>query len=89
MTDYGITDHALVRYAERVLGTDMDPLRAHIAAIVARGRATGASHVVVGGFRYVLGQGGEVVTVCPEVKKYSRRTGRRQKPRRGAIERLK
>lgn len=57
-----VTDHALVRYLERVYGLDLDPVRAEIADKVALGVSLEASAVVRDGFRYVLANG-NVVTV--------------------------
>tara|TARA_R110000868_G_scaffold314417_1_gene575370 strand:- start:20442 stop:20711 length:270 start_codon:yes stop_codon:yes gene_type:complete len=59
-----ITDHALVRYLERVMGLDMNGVRAEIAARVGDGVRLGASAVVSGGFKYTL-DSHRVTTVMP------------------------
>lgn len=62
-----ISDHALVRYTERVLGMDLQPLRDQIAreleeALERGGDLDGATAVIAGGFRFVL-EGQTVVTI--------------------------
>lgn len=57
-----ITDHAVVRYLERVKGIDIEATRSEIADIVKRGVALGAQSVLVDGMRYRL-EGNHVVTV--------------------------
>lgn len=59
-----VTDHALVRYLERVQGCDLALLRAQIAAVVEGGVDLGASGVRVDGFVYKI-VGATVVTVQP------------------------
>lgn len=57
-----VTDHAVVRYLERVQGVDIDALRAEIGRIADDGLERGAAAVNHDGFRYVLA-GDRVVTV--------------------------
>lgn len=57
-----ITDHAVVRYLERVKGIDIDATRSEIADIVRRGVSLGAQSVILDGMRYRL-EGNFVVTV--------------------------
>lgn len=57
-----VSDHALVRYMERVLGHDLDVLRDEIAERVEAGAELGAEAVIIDGFRYAL-QGKCVVTI--------------------------
>lgn len=59
-----ITDHAMLRYLERVIGIDVDLHRRAVEAIVAQGVARGACAVVVGGHRYAIVDC-HVVTVKP------------------------
>jgi hypothetical protein len=59
-----VTDHALVRYLERVMGLDMTDVRDEIAACVADGVSTGATAVIRRGFSYTL-SGNRVTTVKP------------------------
>lgn len=58
-----ITDHAFVRYAERVEGLDIDAMKSHIATpdIVAAIRG-GATALKKNNFTYVIGNG-KLVTV--------------------------
>lgn len=68
MTDISVTDHALVRYLERVHGVDMDAfrdaLRSEISgAAVAVGAAVGGFYAVKrGGYTYIC-CGRRVITV--------------------------
>ena len=59
-----VTDHAIVRYLERVGGFDIDGLRQSIARRVDLAAATGASGVIIDGFIYKFqrDQHGPVVT---------------------------
>lgn len=59
-----ISDHAALRYLERVLGVDIEALRDELARRLDQAAAVGASGVIVDGFRYVLADG-VLVTVEP------------------------
>ena len=60
-----ITDHAVLRYLERVKGVDVAAARAEIAARVAvAADHPGATGVLSGGFRFTLGTDA-VITVVP------------------------
>lgn len=48
------TDHAVLRYMERVLGFDFEPFRDQIKAVVASAAMTGASRITTDGFVYHL-----------------------------------
>jgi len=69
-----VSDHALVRYAERVQGVDLGPRRRDIARRVAAAADAGANAVVIDGWRYVI-EDRVVVTVMPHVQA-DIRTGR-------------
>lgn len=61
-----VSDHAVLRYLERVGGFEIDRLRAEIAERVGRTYAKGATNVIIDGFRYVIevaDNGPVVVTV--------------------------
>lgn len=58
-----VTDHAVLRYLERVYGVDIDALRARIERITAEARAQGARGLNSDGVAYQLSQGGRVITV--------------------------
>lgn len=59
-----VSDHALLRYLERMRGIDIEKARAEIAARVADGVQLGASAVVSGGHRFTL-SGNTVTSVVP------------------------
>lgn len=59
-----VTDHAVIRYLERVKGVDIDATRREIADIVRLGVKLGAEAVVLQGMRYRL-EGPCCVTVMP------------------------
>lgn len=84
-TRFNVSDHALVRYAERVLGHDLQPMRDQLAreleeALERAGPLDGASAVIIHGFRYVIE--GRVVVTVHEHSRPDKRTGR-AKGRRG------
>lgn len=56
-----VSDHAVLRYLQRVLGVDIDQVRRTMADDTASGRAKGARGVRVGGLVYRL-HGGYVTT---------------------------
>ena len=61
-----VSDHAVLRYLERVGGFEIDRLRAEIAERVGQNYADGATNVIIEGFRYVVETGDRgpvVVTV--------------------------
>lgn len=62
---HSVSDHALVRYLERVEGIDMDALRREIGARVDRAADghDGMSSVIIDGFRYLLSDEAVVITV--------------------------
>lgn len=65
-----ITDHALLRYLERVVGIDIDAARAAIAGAVKRSQ--GAPIVRVDGVRYVIRRGQVVAVLAPgQVPRYA------------------
>lgn len=49
-----VSDHAVLRYLERVEGIDVEAVRRRIGATVQPGIEAGAKHVIHGGYRYVL-----------------------------------
>lgn len=63
-----VSDHAMVRYLERVGGFDMTRLRAELEARVAATYVLGAPAVVIDGFRFAVrvDQHGPVVTTVIE-----------------------
>jgi hypothetical protein len=60
-----VSDHAVLRYLERVGGFDIEALRRDIRDRVYKAADAGASGVVVDGFRYCIRadrEGGRVIT---------------------------
>lgn len=70
---YTVTDHAVVRFLERVKGMDIDAVRAEIAEKASTALELGASGAVVDGFSYKIA-GGRVATVM-EANRPCIRTG--------------
>lgn len=62
-----VTDHAVLRYLERVQGMDIERVRREIGRSVDRAVDMGACSVVVEGFRYTLSPNGSVITVAAAV----------------------
>jgi hypothetical protein len=65
-----VTDHALLRYLERVHGVDIEVFRAALRATVgeaaiAAGAAIGGSYAVKAGRHAYICQGETVITVVP------------------------
>ena len=59
-----ISDHALVRYIERVKGFDVEKIRKEIEELVAPTLGTNATAISANGFTFVI-KGGYVTTVVP------------------------
>jgi len=76
-----VTDHAVVRYLERVYGVDLARLRSRIAKVTAHGRNQGATAVQCSGVKYLISKSGKVVTVTGNNQPLTNR-GKRWKARR-------
>lgn len=63
-----VSDHALLRWIERVAGVDPDALRRQIAAEARSGLDLGARRIVQGGIVYALDPVGRRVVSCFTVK---------------------
>lgn len=62
-TPFHVTDHALLRYIERVKGLDIEAARAEVAQTIKSAQEhRGCSGVTSNGFRYVL-MNGVLVTI--------------------------
>lgn len=73
-----VSDHAVLRFLERVKGLDIEAVRSSIGRrIDVASDHPGASAVISGGFRYHL-QNGVVVSVTP-ARQPDRATGRKRK----------
>lgn len=49
-----VSDRAVIRYLERVMGLDIEGLRCEIGRKVNKGAGMGAAAVIIDGFRYRL-----------------------------------
>ena len=76
-----VTDHAVIRYLERVYGVDVQSLRRRIVKATQGARSAGAGSAKVDGVRYVLSNDGRVVTVHGAQDAISKR-GQRWKAKR-------
>lgn len=74
-----VSDHAVIRYLERVYGVDIEGLRRRIGRRVDRAVKLGASAAVAGGFVYQIKEG-TVTTVAP-ASSPNVRTGRQRRER--------
>lgn len=71
-----LTDHALVRYMERVLKIDIETLKNEIVSEnIMKAIETGASSITFNGFRYVISNG-KIVTVTEISKPFKSRQPR-------------
>lgn len=75
----GVTDHALVRYLDRVGGFQIEALRQSMAARLQPFADTGACSVVMDGHVYMIGRtdprGPSVITVLPVTSSFRRSPG--------------
>ena len=60
-----VTDHALIRWLDRVRGVPMEQLRAELAALVEPYRKLHVAHAEIGGFWFIF-QDGKLVTISPD-----------------------
>jgi len=75
-----VTDHAVLRYLERVKGVDIDAVRVELGHIVDKAIEAGAGAAVIDGVKYILND--KTIVTCTEVKQVPLR-GRamRRRPR--------
>lgn len=73
-----VTDHAVMRYLERVYHVDVEGLRRRIGKMADLGIVHGATRVNVGKARLVL-EGNKVMTVTGRGSTYEKRLGRAKK----------
>ena len=62
-----ISDHALIRYIERVQGVSLDPMRRELEAMLAPAMHAGACSKVVNGFTYMFRKGVDEDTGKPMI----------------------
>lgn len=77
-----VTDHAVLRYLERVKGVDIDAVRDELGRVVDRAIELGAGAAVVDGVKYVLND--RTIVTCTEVKQVPLR-GRAMRRRERAV----
>lgn len=70
--EHVVTDHAVIRYLERVYGVDIQAVRRRIAATTHVARTFGAGGCQADGVRYVI-QDGTVITIHGIHKPMSKR----------------
>jgi hypothetical protein len=68
-TSMFVSDHAVLRWLERVHNIDIDQVRAKIAEKVQYAIGTGASALIMGNIRFELSPDGHVITVIKKDKK--------------------
>lgn len=73
------SDHAVIRYLERVKGMDIDAVRREIGRVVDQGLEAGACGVISNGFEYRI-EGGCVVTVTRRNTPHPGRRSKKGKP---------
>ncbi len=73
-----VSDHALLRYFERVLEVDMDQVRAKLAAEIAAAAAAGATKYTKGGTVFVMDRtpSGDICIVTVLTEKMRRHNNR-------------
>lgn len=78
-----VTDHALLRWLERVYGLDLDALRERIVEVPGMHDAVrlGATRVPVDGLVYCF-EGNSLVTICPRVGRFTPNEHRSEQKRR-------
>lgn len=74
-----VSDHALIRYLERVVGIDVELHRRQMGVAIDKVMLEGACGVVIAGFDYRIA--GETVTTVLEARRPDRRTGRQRRDR--------
>jgi hypothetical protein len=69
--EINVTDHALMRFIERVGGVDLTSFRDHIAELVRAAIAIGATQVSIDGFTYVINPTSRaVITILDESERW-------------------
>ena len=76
-----VTDHALLRYLERVKGVDVDAVRNELGHVVDKAIEAGAGATIIDGVRYVLNDK-TIVTAALVNKVPERGRSLRRRPRK-------
>lgn len=74
-----ISDHAVLRYLERVQGVDIERIRREIGARVDHAATQGACGIIIDGFSYKIEDG--IVTTVLRVHRCDKRFGRKRRGR--------
>lgn len=77
-----VTDHAVLRYLERVYGVDIRALKRRIAKATCEGRKAGAGTQISEGVHYRLSRTGRVLTVHGPSEPLSNRAKRWKRKRK-------
>lgn len=72
-----VSDHAVIRYLERVIGMDIETLRREIGHRVDRAAEMGATGCILDGFEYRMKEGN--VTTVVEASRPDIRCGRQRR----------
>lgn len=72
----GATDHAVLRYLERVMGLDIATIRAEVARIGQLGVDHDAPVVISGGHKFIVEQGRVITVLSKDCRAYRRRGDR-------------
>jgi hypothetical protein len=70
-----VSDHAMIRFIERVAGIDLTTFYDHIAGLVGEAVSAGATSVKIDGFLYVLEPKGMVVKTILDPHQAKRMAG--------------
>lgn len=75
-----VSDHAVLRYLERIVGLDLEQIRAKLASEIAAAAATGARTVTSAGTTFVFEktQSGDICVVTVLTQKMRRATHHRR-----------
>ena len=65
-TPVKVSEHAVLRYIERVHDIPVEKIKDHIAMLCEKGASLGAACVKAESVRFVLGRDNTVITVIPE-----------------------
>jgi hypothetical protein len=79
MSKISVSDHAVLRYLERVGGFEIEALRGNMERRAAETLLPGASSVVIDGHRFVVGSGPEgqvIVTILDKTVRPNRASTR-------------
>lgn len=62
-----VSDHAILRFIERVYGLDLEPVRQKIAEKAQRAADAGAASIIIDGFKYTIEHNSPQVAIVSTV----------------------